>query len=195
MAAELNPEELWLSVDPGESVGWALWRDDTLIDAGTGVLWDFAQSVFVATFRPEEADLIGDWLAKKFIGVTRIIMEDWRIYPKNAKNGDLNWDQCRTARLIGALTLCCQQGAMEYGFQPALIKEQAEAAGAEAFFLSPRDENRHANDAIRHGVYWLAVKQGAKAVNEIDYGKILLPGEAPPDDWNWLSAPERPKGA
>lgn len=176
---ELDPDALWLSVDPGESVGWALWRGDTLIDAGTGVLWDFAQSVFVATFRPEEAELIGDWLAEKFIGITRLVIEDWRIYPWEAKKGSLDWDQCRTARLIGALTMCAQQGSMEYTFQPALIKESAEQAGAENFFLSPRDENRHANDAIRHGVYWLSVKQGLKPINEIDYSKILLPGEDP----------------
>jgi hypothetical protein len=176
---ELREDELWLSCDPGESVGWALWRGSTLIDAGTGVLWDFAQSVFVAVFRPEEAELIGDWLAEKFIGITRIVMEDWRIYPREAKKGTLDWDQCRTARLIGALTLICQQGSMEYVLQPALIKEAAEQAGAEAFFLSPRDENRHANDAIRHGVYYTSVKQGLKPVNEVDYSKILLPGETP----------------
>lgn len=176
---ELQEDELWISVDPGESTGWALWRGDTLIDAGTYPLWDFAQSVFIATFRPEEAELVGDWMAEKLFGIQRIVMEDWRIYPKEAQAGNLNWDQCRTARLIGALTLCAQQGSMEYTFQPALIKEAAEQAGAENFFLSPRNENRHANDAIRHGVYYLAVKQGLKPVNEIDYSKILLPGEDP----------------
>jgi hypothetical protein len=158
-------------------------------------MWDFAQSVFVAVFRPEEADLIGDWLAKKLTGITRIVAEDWRLYPWVVREGSLDWDQCRTARLIGALTLIAQQGALEFVLQGAKIKERAEAAGAENFFLSPRDENRHANDAIRHGVYWLAVKQGAAAVNEIDYGKVLLPGEQPPDEWGWMKAPEKPLGA
>lgn len=173
---------LWLSVDPGESAGWALWRGDALIDAGTTAMWDFAQSVFVAVFRPEEADLIGDELAKKFTGIQRIVAEDWRIYPWEAKKGTLNWDQCRTARLIGALTLCAQQGALEWVLQPAKIKERAEAAGAQDFFISPLHENRHANDAIRHGVYWLAIKRGLMAVTEIDYSTIKTAGEWLGDD-------------
>lgn len=172
-------DDLWLACDPGESTGWSLWRGDKLIDAGTNPMWDFASSVFNAVFRPDELELVGDWLGEKFVGITRIVAEDWRLYPWVIKEGSLDWDQCRTARLIGALTLTAQQGALEFVLQGAKIKEQAEAAGAENFFLSPRHENRHANDAIRHGVYWLAVKQGAKAVNEIDYTKILLPGETP----------------
>jgi hypothetical protein len=31
-------------------------------------------------------------------------------------------------------------------------------AGAEQLFVEPLHENRHANDAIRHGVYYLATQ-------------------------------------
>lgn len=153
-----------LFVDPGEDTGWALFEDDQLVDAGTEKLWAFGESVFTAVFRPEEAELIGDELAQKFIGIEGIVAEDWRIYPWEAKKGTLNWDQCRTARLIGALTLTAKMGGLSFRLQGAKIKERAEAAGAEHLFLWPLNENRHANDAIRHGVYYQAVERGAVAV-------------------------------
>jgi hypothetical protein len=155
----------WLSVDPGEDTGWALWEDGDLIDAGTDKLWQFGEAVYAATHEDSESlELVGDDLALKFIGVERIVCEDWRIYPWEAKKGTLNWDQCRTARLIGGLTLVAKMKGMEFVLQGAKIKERAEAAGAEALFMSPLVENRHANDAIRHGVYYLAIERGARPV-------------------------------
>lgn len=154
----------WLTVDPGEDTGWSLWEDDRFVDAGTEKLWAFGESVFVAVFRPEEAELIGDELAQQFIGIERIVCEDFRIYPWEAKKGTLNWDQVRTARLIGALTLIAKMGALEFSLQGAKIKERAEAAGAKSLFMAPLHENRHANDAIMHGVYFLALQRGAEPV-------------------------------
>jgi len=163
----MTDEELWLSCDPGEDTGWALWRGNKLIDAGTEKLWAFGDSVYTAVFTdPVEIELIGDELAQKFVGITRIVAEDWRLYPWALKTGELAWDQCRTARLIGALTMICRMGGIEFTLQGAKIKERAEAAGAEALFLSPRKENRHANDAIRHGVYFQAIARGVAPVVE-----------------------------
>lgn len=156
--------EKWLCVDPGEDTGWSLWNGTDLVDAGTEKLWPFAESVFTAVFRPEEAELVGDELAQQLEGINRIVCEDFRIYPWEAKKGTLNWDQVRTARLIGALTIIAKMGALEFVLQGAKIKERAEAAGAEALFMTPLNENRHANDSIRHGVYWLAIQRGAAAV-------------------------------
>jgi hypothetical protein len=113
---------------------------------------------------PAEIELIGDELAAKFVGIERLVVEDFRIYPWEAKKGSLNWDQVRTARLIGALTIIAKMSGMEFILQGAKIKERAEAAGAEVLFMSPLNENRHANDAIRHGVYYLAIERGASAV-------------------------------
>jgi hypothetical protein len=160
----MNADMLWLAVDPGEDTGWSLWRGSTLVDAGTEKLWAFGDSVFMAVFRPEEAELVGDELAAKLEGIQMIVCEDWRLYPWEMKKGSLNWDQCRTARLIGSLTQTCRMGGLELVLQGAKIKERAEAAGAKALFMSPLDENRHANDAIRHGVYYQAIARGALAV-------------------------------
>ena len=166
----LDPDEKWLCVDPGESTGWSLWRGSTLVDAGTEDLWKLGHSVFNAFFRePMENELAEDKLALKFVGITRIVCEDWRIYPWEAKKGTLNWDQCRTARLIGFLTGIAAQAGLEFVLQPAKIKERAQAAGAKHLFLRPLYENRHANDSIMHGTFWLAVKEGVQGVSEIDY--------------------------
>lgn len=159
---------LWLAVDPGEDTGWALFEDERLVDAGTEKLWAFGDSVFMAVFRPEELDLVGDELAKLFVGIEKIVAEDWRLYPNEMKKGSLAWDQCRTARLLGSLTQTCRMGGLELILQGAKIKKAAEAAGAKALFMAPLEENRHANDAIRHGVYYLAIQHGAKAVEMED---------------------------
>lgn len=154
----------WLSVDPGEDTGWALWEDQKLLDAGTEKLWAFGDSLFIAMFRPEEAELLGDELATKFEGVEKVVAEDWRLYPWELKKGTLSWDQCRTARLLGSITQTCRMASLELVLQGAKIKKSSESAGAKALFMAPLDENRHANDAIRHGVYYIAIQNGAKPV-------------------------------
>jgi hypothetical protein len=164
----MNADMRWMTVDPGEDTGWSIWEGNTLIDAGTEKLWAFGDSLFTAMFRPEEIELLNDELAEKMVGVQMIVCEDWRLYPWEMKKGSLNWDQCRTARLIGSITQTCRMAGIQLILQGAKIKERAEAAGAKALFMSPLDENRHANDAIRHGVYYQAVERGAVAVQGMD---------------------------
>lgn len=156
-----------LCVDPGEDTGWATFDAETgdFIDAGTAKLWEFADALFSAVFSPrEEIEFVEDELALSLIGVSQIVCEDFRIYPWEAKKGSLNWDPVRTARLIGALTIIAKRGAIPFKLQGAKIKERAEAAGAAVLFMAPLHENRHANDAIRHGVYFFAVERGSVPV-------------------------------
>ncbi len=82
--------------------------------------------------------------------IKRIVCEDFRIYPWVATKGGLNWDPMRTPRVIGALTLMSRIKGLELIFQPAAIKEQARALGAEEMYDKPLRENRHSNDAIQH---------------------------------------------
>lgn len=143
-----------LTIDPGETTGWALWDADwKLLEAGQTPLNEFCTALFwyVAGERLD-AGCTGagefDWMER----VQRIVCEDWAIYPWEAQN--LGWDKCRTARGIGRIELIAQVAEIELVLQPAKIKETALAAGAEELFLSPRHPNRHANDAIMHGVYY-----------------------------------------
>lgn len=144
-----------LTIDPGESTGFSVWEDGELEYAGTHELDEFVLAVawhFGAW--PESAPpYTGDQeILDRLKGVGTLVCEDWALYPWELPN--LGWDKCRTARGIGGLQLVCQAADVPFILQPAKIKETAVAAGAEEQFLRPLHENRHANDAIMHGVYY-----------------------------------------
>lgn len=146
-----------LCVDPGEDVGWSIWRGPILVGAHTTKMWPFADDVW--KWLNEEPACGGDdyWVKDEQVEhnvgpIGRIVCEDFRIYPWEAKN--LAWDQVRTARLIGALTFMARNLGIEFHLQPAAIKKSSVAAGAEEFFYTPLHENRHANDSIMHGWYY-----------------------------------------
>lgn len=146
--------ERWLSVDPGETAGWALWEGDELVDAGQDPLIEFRDEVGagVSYLRPS-----------RFAGISRLVIERFALYPWVAKSGALDFDEMRTSRLIGALEYIAACEGMEVIFQPATIKEFALAAGAAELFRRPLHENRHMNDAIMHGWYYIhTVKRGVK---------------------------------
>ena len=143
----------WLTIDPGEDTGVSLWEGSELVDAYTLKMRDVA-------------DLLWSWLSGEVTDASvehseffaqlqghKLIREDWVIYPWKAKS--LAWDECRTARLIGAITWVANKYDVPVHFQGAKIKERAVAGGAEAYFLRPLHENRHANDAIMHGVFYV----------------------------------------
>lgn len=149
----------WLTVDPGEETGFAIWDGKDLIHPDQAPLWKFL-------------DAVDAWLREDTIGAEEvfsidldddplkaIVCEDWQIYPWEAEPGNLNFDKCRTARGIGALELLARQHNIPIILQPASIKEGAEAAGARELFVTPQHENRHMNDAIMHGVFYLAKEQ------------------------------------
>lgn len=144
----------YATVDPGESTGYSVWDGSQLLSAGTAELDDFVHALGLAL----GVEAPGTWehdleLMGRLRGIRELVVEDWAIYPWKAERGDLNWDKCRTARGIGALEYICQSAGLPYKLQPAAIKDQAVAAGAEEFFLRPLHDNRHANDAIMHGVF------------------------------------------
>lgn len=142
---------MWLTIDPGETTGWSVWTGTDLVKAGQHDLWDFI-------------DLVDEWLSDErrppaFGGadtqrLRAVVCEDWCLYPWAAQS--LIWNRQRTVRGIGALTLLGRQHTIPFLLQPAKIKEAAVAAGGEELFLTPRHENRHANDAILHGTFYLA---------------------------------------
>lgn len=160
---------LWLAVDPGISVGNSVWDDDKYVDGGTDDIWEFADAVWRAVFQPLTGEVIEeDELAHRYIGIEKMVVEDFKIYPWDARRGGLDWDPVRTARLIGALKIIARQGNLEFILQPAKIKERAEAAGAKSLFFTPLVENRHLNDSILHASYHLAMQRGATPIPEME---------------------------
>lgn len=160
----------FLTVDPGEDTGWSVWSGTELIESGTEKMWVFGDAVWeygIAYRLGENADS-ADHEVTQLLSLHRvehIVLENWSLYPWKLRKGELDWDECRTARLIGSLFQVCRVTGWTYEQQPAKIKERAVAAGAEAYFSHPLHENRHANDAIMHGVYRNAIDQGAPWVD------------------------------
>lgn len=145
----------WLSVDPGETTGWALWEGQALIGGGQTPLWEFADEVYDS--------LLGSGAAYQeglFADVQQLVVEDFILYPWKCQ--ELAYDKIRTARLIGMLELTASRASIPIFHQGAYTKEDAERAGAESLFVHPLVENRHQNDAIRHGVYFMAFHEHIK---------------------------------
>jgi hypothetical protein len=155
----LDVRPLWLCVDPGETTGFSLWDGDgKLLWADQLPMWNFIDAVYqwvTDGLVPKELCGDGSGLDHLDHDLKAMICEEWQLYPWELQN--LAWDKCRTARAIGALTLICRRFGVELIFQGADIKEGAKQAGAEALYLEPVHENRHANDSIQHGVFYLAV--------------------------------------
>jgi hypothetical protein len=150
----------WLCVDPGETTGYSVWdADGALLWADQMPMWKFADAVYSwAQHSIWPKELGGDDDEGNPNVLNAIICEQWQLYPWELEN--LAWDECRTARVIGALTLITRQFGIQLHIQGADIKEGAVQAGAESLFLEPVHENRHANDSIMHGVFYKAVNGG-----------------------------------
>lgn len=158
----------WLCVDPGETTGYSVWKDGEMILADQAPMWEFIDMVDMTLRGPSSEAVarpgcghIGLFTPEgEPVVLEAMVMEDWQLYPWVIRQGGLDFDKCRTARAIGALTLLCRQHGVKLIFQGADIKKGAQAAGAEALYLEPVHENRHANDSIQHGVFYLAVNGG-----------------------------------
>jgi hypothetical protein len=152
-----------LYVDPGETAGWTLACGTTLLAAGQTPLWHFADDVWAALKRTPKGPLARGPQADAYLHwendeslmdlpIKRIVFENFRLYKNKASA--MVGDEFRTVRLIGALCWFAREKNLDIHDQPASIKELAEIGGAEAFFLRPLRENRHANDALRHWWYF-----------------------------------------
>lgn len=158
-----------LCVDPGETTGWSIWKDDTLLGGGQTPLWQFAQDVYnvlhdgIGPLEQGEDHILHEGVNRELNTgpIALMVVEKFALYPDKAK--DLYWDEFRTVQLIGALTLMGQLFNVKVAKQGALIKQRALAGGAEELFIRPKHENRHQNDSIMHGFYYRQVE--VKGVN------------------------------
>lgn len=157
----------WITIDPGETTGWAIWQDLKRVEAGQTQLWQFIDALDAWAQASGELGRTleiphifqVEWEPQydAFLGL--IVMEDWVLYPPNVGSGPPEpWNKQRTVRGIGAIELIARQNAIQLELQGTDTKEIAIAAGAEDLFLSPVHENRHANDATMHGVFRIARK-------------------------------------
>lgn len=164
----------WVTVDPGEDCGLSIWEDNRLIYGCTlkmGVVGPLFHALLVGV-DGEVEEFLRDYpeaedFMQQVVGydIERVVCEDWKLYPwvmytdTGRATHALDFDQCRTARLIGKIELCCLLSETSLYLQGADIKETAVAAGAENLYYKPLHENRHQNDAIQHGVFYTVIEE------------------------------------
>lgn len=146
-----------LAIDPGETVGWALFdpKTNAKLEGGQTDFGQFPRDV-AAGLRVHHAHS-DPGASGPFAGVTEIVIEDFVIYPPDVSSGPPPaWDPVITARVIGAIAAFAELAHVPVHYQGANIKSDALRASAEVDFSRPLYENRHENDATMHGTYFLA---------------------------------------
>ena len=137
-----------LSIDPGHTVGWGLFEDGVLSRAGQ-----------IAVDVSSSGTLGGDsmWELVLDIEPEVIIIENYRIYPHMSKTH--TWSSLNTPKLIGYIEAICQHQGIPYYLQMASTKEFCNNDKLREWGYYRQGEP-HANDAIRHGCYWLLFGKG-----------------------------------
>jgi len=137
-----KPPRTMISLDPGETAGWAIFEEGDYVDSGEA--------------GPEHTMLEVYELITE-VAPDVVVMEDYRIYGWKAKSHA--WSDLFTPRLIGAIELTC---ILE---DVPLYRQMAQSAKGFCtdkklrgwgFYKTGKP---HIRDAIRHGCYWLLFDQ------------------------------------
>jgi hypothetical protein len=131
-----------LAIDPGETVGWALFQAGQL--TAHGQITGSGEEVMVAT-----ANLIYKTSPEV------VVCEAYRIY--SWKKDQHTWSDLFTPRLIGVIEYMCA------AHEPSIPLFFQMAGTAKGFCTDAKLKQwgyykpglKHARDAIRHGCYWL----------------------------------------
>lgn len=137
-----NPfEEGLLTLDPGQTTGWAHWYDSGLSSYGQ---WN--------TFPVKDCIKMLDEQISSDV-IQAVVMEEYRVYAH--KTEDHAQNDMHTSRLIGAIECLCVLRGVPYRMQGAgIVKNWATDEKLKAWDMWIKGE-RHARDAIRHGIYFL----------------------------------------
>lgn len=137
-----------ITFDPGETTGYSSWTNSELVEAGQ-----------LATHTVKEAvPFLEQWIDHQIdyrLGSDHklVVMEEYRVYAW--KTDDHAQSTMHTSRLIGAMESMCIRRGIPYVMQGAgMAKPYATDVKLKAWNFWQRGE-RHARDAIRHGVYYL----------------------------------------
>lgn len=153
-----------LALDPGETVGWAVFDGMTKVKGGQTdwgqFIEDLSDSYSIGASRYKNGRPFNGARAIRggpFTGVDEIVMEDFVLYPEGVSSGPPPpWDHLITPRIIGAVQFIADVAHVPVEYQGASIKSDALAAAAAEDFARPLYENRHENDATMHGTYFNA---------------------------------------
>ncbi len=130
-----------LALDPGETTGWALFEQGLLIDAG-----QTEKHKDIVAAAAEIQTLL------RATNPSTVVIEDYRVYAHKAKSH--SWEALHTPKLIGAIqALCAVRGAADI-LQMASSKQFVTNDKLRTWNMYYKGKP-HANDAIRHGCYYL----------------------------------------
>jgi len=130
-----------LAFDPGHTTGWALFRDYELIESGEVDTSDIETAVdqLMPLFQEYSPD--------------NIVLEDYRIYRWKQKHHV--GSELTTTRVIGCIETLSTIHGISLFKQPAQVaKTFCKDTKLKAWGVYKQGE-RHARDAIRHGIYFL----------------------------------------
>lgn len=135
-----------LALDPGETTGWALFEYGLLVDAGQT---NKHKEVVTAV---TELQMLFRMTNPSFV-----VIEDYRVYAHKAKSH--SWEALHTPKLIGAIqALCAVRGTADI-LQMASSKQFVTNDKLRMWKMYYKGKP-HANDAIRHGCYYLLFNKG-----------------------------------
>lgn len=132
-----------ITIDPGETTGWSMWKNQRLWKCGQISTSTVAISIlYLSEFIDLHRDVEG----------TYYVIEEYRVYGN--KTDDHAQSTMHTSRLIGALECLLVQKGIKYHTRMAVFaKKWATDEKLKDWGFYSRGE-RHARDAIRHGCYF-----------------------------------------
>lgn len=140
------PPERLLALDPGETMGWAVFENFQVIAADQVRLKE-------DPFKPTIA-LFDQWMP------THVVMEDYKIYAWKATKH--SWSELFTPKLLGTIELLCAQRELPIKKQMAqLAKGFCSDEKLLRWGIDPKGK-KHARDAVRHGAYFILFDKGGK---------------------------------
>lgn len=146
-----------ITFDPGQTTGWSIWKNSQLMECGQLDTFPLRGCI----------KYLNDWLLyhsgwdglredDRHLYPCHVRIEEYRVYQHKTESHAQN--DMHTSRLIGCLeTLCVQQGIPYSMCGAGLAKTFATDEKLEAWDMWQRGQ-RHARDAIRHGVYFLCTE-------------------------------------
>jgi len=128
-----------LSIDPGETTGYAIFKGGKLEQTGEIYVKKCGLSIIYHEF--------------KLLSLDYVLIEDYKIYPNKLRSHV--FDEVFTVKVIGAIEYMFQLRNIQLRFQMAsAAKGFVDNAKLRAWDMW-KIGTPHARDAIRNGAYWL----------------------------------------
>lgn len=138
----------FISYDPGQTTGWAIFENDRLLSAGESIDWKDIKF----QLENDEFDFV--------------LFEEFKLYPWKAKHK--SWDTFTEIEVIGVIKEFCWYNGIKLEKQIPAQKDFFDNKKLERLF--GKIPSRHAKDAVRHALVYLTFGGG----KSFGYGQDIL---------------------